>query len=488
MSCIFSVSELTANIKGSLEKSFPFVWVRGEVSNLARPSSGHIYFALKDQEALLNCVWFKNAQRKEEKFDPLTGEVFENGPRPSMAETMVNGQEILCAGNLSVFAPRGSYQLIVSLAQEGGQGALYAAFEALKIKLEAQGYFNKARKRSLPLHPRRVAVITAQSGAAIQDFLRIASARGLAARIDIYPVAVQGSAAAPEIVQAFETINRKVQLNANNAPEVIVLIRGGGSLEDLWAFNEESVARAIFMSSLPVLTGIGHEVDTSIADLTADMRAATPTHAAQILWRLRHEYTQHIDALEMALGKSIHRTIENISEKLLHKEQAIKWLSPMNTLHQRQTRLQEIINKLQWFTNKTLEDKRRTINALEAKLPNIFNEFATLEHTMATLELRLKHSTERLISHKEQVFIRCEKALPPYLRNHIHACEMTLQKLEVELKSADPLSPLLRGYALVQDANGKTLRSVKNMHHEQDIHLQLADGSIHALVKNIQEE
>ncbi len=486
MSTIFSVSELTANIKGNLEKHFPFVWVKGEVSNLARPSSGHLYFALKDQDALLNCVWFKHAQRKEETFDPLTGEVFEDGPRPSMAEKLVNGQEVLCAGNISVYAPRGGYQLIISLVQEGGRGALYAAFEALKIRLEAQGYFSQGRKRPLPIHPRRVAVITAPSGAAIQDFLRIADTRGLAANIDIYPVPVQGDAAAPAIVQAFEMINQKVQLDPNNAPEIIVLIRGGGSLEDLWAFNEEIVAKSIFMSPLPVLAGIGHEVDISIADLTADVRAATPTHAAQILWQSREDYMQNVDSLEMALGNAMHRHLEKLSEKLIHKEQALKWLSPLHALQRKQERLQELSQKLQWHTEKAFENKRRNIDVLQQKLPNMHNNFDMLQHNIATLELRLAHSTERGLAHKEQALMRCADTLSPNMQRHINESEMLLQRLEAELRGANPLSPLTRGYALVQDASGKALRSVTQLHSGQDIHLQMADGTADALVKKVQ--
>ncbi len=463
MGNIFSVAELTANIKGSLEKHFPFVWVKGEVSNLAHPSSGHLYFALKDQDALLNCVWFKHAQRTEEKFDPLTGEVFEDGPRPSMAQKLQNGQEILCAGSISLYAPRGAYQLIVSLVQEGGRGALYAAFEALKAKLEVQGYFSQARKRALPAHPRRVAVITAPGGAAIQDFLRIASLRGLGNCIDIYPVPVQGDAAAPAIVKAFAQIEKRLRHDANNAPEVIVLIRGGGSLEDLWAFNEEMVAQAIFTSSLPVLTGIGHEVDISIADLTADVRAATPTHAAQLLWLLRDEYMQRLDTLELALQSVGERIMEHLSEKLLHKEQALRWLSPLQAWQRKEESLQKNIQKLQWYKERILENKDRALENLEKKLPYIVNAIHSRENTLSNIILRLEHGTQNIFLQKEHI----------------------LQKMEVELKACDPLSPLNKGYALVQDVQGNTLRSVKKVQSGQDICLQLADGNIDALVKKI---
>ncbi len=487
MSNIFTVRELTANIKGNLEKHFPFVWVKGEVSNLARPSSGHIYFALKDNDALLNCVWFKNAQRTEEKFDPLTGEVFEDGPRPSMSQKIVNGQEILCAGNVSVYAPRGGYQLIVQLVQESGRGALFAAFEALKIKLEAQGYFSATRKRSLPINPKRVAIITAPTGAAIQDFLRIASERGTGSQIDIYPVPVQGEAAAPAIALAFAKIAERVREDVSQAPEVIVLIRGGGSLEDLWAFNEEAVAQAIFTAPLPVLAGIGHEVDISIADLTADVRAATPTHAAQLLWLSRDEYVQRVDGREMAVHSAGEAILRRCFDRLSHKEQALKWLSPVRAWQRKEDLLKQYVQKLQWIHEKTFESKKRELDTLTQKLPFILNKYSTAEAELASLQLRLEHNVQRNFSLKEQYFSRHEHVLAPLMQKHMTQQETLLQKLLLELKVYDPLAPLSRGYALLQNAEGKAVRSVTDVHSGQEIHLQVADGSIDATVNNIFE-
>ncbi len=481
MSNIFTVKQLTTNIKGNLEKHFPFVWVKGEVSNLARPSSGHLYFSLKDNDALLNCVWFKNSQRSEEKFDPLTGEVFEDGPRPSMAHTLANGQEILCAGSVSVYAPRGSYQLIVTLAQEGGRGALYAAFEALKLKLEGQGFFAQARKRPLPPNPRRIAVITAPTGAAIHDFLRIADTRGTGSSIDIYPVPVQGDAAAPAIAKAFERIAES--MGTAQAPQIIVLIRGGGSLEDLWAFNEEAVAHAIFTSPLPVIAGIGHEVDISMADLTADVRAATPTHAAQLLWPLREEYMQRLDGLEMALQDAGEALLQSLYEKLQHKEQALKWLSPEQAWQRKEDELKQFVQKLQWYKDKILERKERELQALEQKLPTLVQNYEQVHTQLDSIQMRLWHGLERVLARAEQNFARHEYALPPLMRRQLTQWESALQKLELELKAYDPMAPLGRGYALVKDAQGQILRSVQDIQAGQDISLQVADGGLAATVK-----
>ena len=321
---ILTVRALTEQLRRSLEGRFPFVWVRGEVSNLSRPGSGHIYFSLKDQDAQLQCVWFRGQQRQAEQgqaFDPLTGEVFDT-PRPSPLELLRNGLDLLCAGRISVYAPRGQYQLLVELVQPTGQGLLAQAFEERKRKLAEAGYFAQERKRPLPWNPQRVALITSPSGAAIHDFLELAQNRGCGAEIRLFPASVQGEEAAPEIIRALD------EINAQGWAQVIVLIRGGGSLEDLWAFNEEAVAEAVFCSRLPVLAGIGHEVDVTLADLTADLRAATPSHAAQLLWPLRAELRQRLDEAFAALRRAAASRLEHAELLLRERENALRWFSP----------------------------------------------------------------------------------------------------------------------------------------------------------------
>ncbi|MCC8193547.1 MAG: exodeoxyribonuclease VII large subunit, partial [Deltaproteobacteria bacterium] len=199
---VLTVGELTRAVKGQLEGTFPFVWVRGQVSNCSRPSSGHLYFSLKDDEALLNAVWFKGNQKDAEAFDPLTGEVFEDGPRPSLALSLENGQDVICAGKLTVYPPRGSYQLVVEIAQDAGIGRLQLEFERIKAELLAKGYFDAARKRPLPVNPARVAVVTALTGAAIRDFLRIGESRGMGGEVRIYPALVQGNEAPDQVAGA----------------------------------------------------------------------------------------------------------------------------------------------------------------------------------------------------------------------------------------------------------------------------------------------
>ncbi len=448
------------------------------MSNLARPSSGHVYFSLKDSDALLHCVWFKHAQRREEKFDPLTGEVFEDGPRPSLAHMLTNGQEILCAGSLSVYAPRGSYQLTVSLVQEGGRGALYAAFEALKVKLMGLGYFATERKRSLPYNPQKVAVVTSAKGAAIYDFLRIAQGAGTGSAVRIYPVPVQGDMAATAIAQSF------AQINAEQWADVIVLIRGGGSLEDLWAFNEEAVARAIYDSALPVLAGIGHEVDVSIADMTADVRAATPTHAAQLLWPSREELSQTVDGCEWALHEAIQKHVQRHEQSLSHGEQALKWLSPLHAWHRKEEFLQQSTQRLRHCMWQMLEHKERQLEQKIQALPQGLRQVELATTCLEKATMRLKHAGQQLFAQKEQAFCQIEHTLPRCMQQREDKYHHALQALEVQLEAVNPLAPLKRGYALVQQEDGTLVRSVQNITQGQKVHMQVADGRIAAVVQN----
>ena len=439
MSTILTVRELTRQIRAGLEARFPFVWVRGEVSNLSRPSSGHLYFSLKDSEALLHCVWFKTAQRDNESFDPLTGEVFPEGPRPSFARTLQDGEQILCAGRITVYAPRGGYQLLVELAQPDGVGRLALAFEALKRKLAAQGYFAPERKRRLPPHPLNVAVITAPGGAALRDFLRIAEDRGYGARIRVYPVPVQGDAAAPAIAAAL------TRVSAAGWAQVTVLIRGGGSLEDMWAFNEESVADAVFASAVPVLAGIGHEVDVSMADMTADVRAATPSHAAQLLWPLRSELMQRVDDLEIALNRAHARHFEAVALRLQALRQALRWLSPAGVLDRKYEAAAQAYTGM----------RRAMIRLVERR-----------EGLLEQGGLRLRARAEAML----------------------HAPERALEHCAASLRALDPHAPLDRGYALAYDGRGRLLRSAQDVRKGDDLRLRLRDGTVDASVTGIREE
>jgi len=481
MGIILTVRELTRQIRTGLEARFPFVWVRGEVSNLSRPSSGHVYFSLKDSEALLNCVWFKGAQRDSESFDPLTGEVFSEGPRPSLARILQDGEQILCAGRITVYAPRGGYQLVVELAQPDGMGQLALAFEARKQKLAAQGYFAPERKRKFPPHPVNVAVITAPGGAAIRDFLRIAQERGYGACIRVYPVPVQGNAAALAIAAAL------ARINAEGWAQVAVLIRGGGSLEDLWAFNEEVVADAVFISGIPVLAGIGHEVDVSMADMTADVRAATPSHAAQILWPLRSELAQRVDDLEIVLQRAHARCFEVAAMRLQAVRQALRWFSPAKALGRKHEAAAQAHAGMRRAMARLMSEKGAKLATLSTEVENAPRLLLqSCGARLALLASRLESID--VCEREERLLDQCGLRLRAQAGIMLHAPERALEQCAAALHALDPHAPLKRGYALVYDGRGRLLRSVDDARKGDSLRLRLRDGAVEASVIGIRKE
>jgi exodeoxyribonuclease VII large subunit len=412
MAHIFSVRELTQAVKATLEGEFPIVWVRGQVSNLSRPGSGHVYFTLKDGEACLASVWFKSQQ-----WQPAAA-------RAALAD----GQEVVCAGRLTVYPPRGTYQLVVEMVQDQGLGALFLEFEALKKRLAGLGYFDQERKRPLPGHPVCTAVVTAPGGAAIRDFLRLAAERGFGTSMRIHPVLVQGEEAPGQIVRAID------EINSQGWAEVIVLIRGGGSLEDLWAFNSEDVARAVFDSAIPVVTGIGHETDTSIADLVADMRAATPSHAAQLLWPERRVLAQMADDAEGRLLQTARDFIRRKNDLLVAQEKALSWLSPQARVSRALERLNELERSLARWSREALGHR-------ETELAHASRNLAR------TMDERFWQS---LCMHLEQL----DRNLCAAASEALRARSQRLEKCEANLSGLDPVRPLKRGFCLVQ-ASGK---------------------------------
>lgn len=286
-----SVTELVSRARDLLENTFPRVWVRGEISNFKDHSSGHFYFTLKDSGSQLKAAMFKGANRQ-------------------VRFRLEDGLQVLACGRLSIYSARGDFQLIIEALEPDGLGALQLAYEQLKRKLAAEGLFAAERKRPLPAFPRRIAVVTSPTGAAIRDILNVTGRRSPLADISIYPVAVQGAGAAAEIARALR------RLNEFGGWDVIICGRGGGSLEDLWAFNEEVVARAIAESRIPVISAVGHEVDTTIADFVADVRAETPTAAAEMVVRDRRELLDAVRARERLLAASVRELLKTLRRRL----------------------------------------------------------------------------------------------------------------------------------------------------------------------------
>ncbi len=400
---LFTVSQLTQAIKDQLESRFRFVRVCGEISNLKTPFSGHSYFTLKDGTSQIRAVMFKQQQRY-------------------LAVPLEDGRELICFGRVSVYEPRGEYQLIVDTVELGGSGRLQQEFERLKEKLSARGYFAGELKKPIPPFPERIIVITSPTGAAVQDFLKIVRLRRAPVTVQILPVRVQGRGAAEEIAAAIARANRLPEA------EVIVLCRGGGSLEDLWAFNEEVVAEAIFHSQLPVVTGIGHEIDFTIADFCADLRCPTPTAAAEELLVDATLLHHQVKGLQRRLGQSMGRHLGQWQLRLRHGLQLLGDLGGM--LLDREHRLRLSRAYLLQAINTILTARQSSLQATFSRLQPLSpaNRIHVQEKQLELFSNRLRHLMAQQMSERQAALSR-QAAL---------------------LDGVSPLATLARGYAVAR--------------------------------------
>jgi len=341
---ILTVTQLTNRIKDLIEGAFPDIWVEGEISNLSIPQSGHAYFTLKDEHAQVRAVLFRSAQR-------------------FLKFTLQHGIQVICRGRASVYEPRGEYQLILDYIEPKGVGALQLAFEQLKAKLEKEGLFDFNRKKPLPVLPRRIGIITSPTGAAIRDMLRVIKRRHPKMHILIYPVPVQGAEAAPAIAEALRYFNRE-----QNA-DVLIVGRGGGSLEDLWAFNEEAVVRAVHASRIPVISAVGHETDYTICDFAADLRAPTPSAAAEMVVESEESFQQSIRSLEVRLLRSMQQTLQ-LSRASLRENMRILG-DPRRALELHAQRIDELAGRLALGLNHQLQKDRALLLSLTSALDHL---------------------------------------------------------------------------------------------------------------------
>ena len=341
---ILTVTQLTSQIKNLLEESFPDVWVEGEISNLSIPQSGHAYFTLKDKHAQIRAVMFRSSLR-------------------FLKFTLQQGIQVLCRGRLSVYDPRGEYQLILDYIEPKGAGALQLAFEQLKARLEKEGLFDRALKKPLPLLPRRIGIITSPTGAAIRDMLRVIKRRHPRMHILLYPAPVQGTDAAPALVEAIQYFNK-----AKNV-DVMIIGRGGGSIEDLWAFNEEVVARAIHASRIPIISAVGHETDYTISDFVADLRAPTPSAAAEMVVASEERLRDIIHSLESRLIGRMEQRIETLRASL---RENIRLLGdPRRRLEQAVQRVDELVHRMALGLRQHVRRDRAQLTSLTAGLDHL---------------------------------------------------------------------------------------------------------------------
>jgi exodeoxyribonuclease VII large subunit len=409
---IYTPSELNHEARLHLEAGFGRIWIEGELSNLSRPASGHMYFSLKDDKAQISCALFRSNTYGMD-FKPE------------------NGMLVRARGRVSLYEARGNYQLIADSLVRSGEGLLRTKFELLKNNLASEGLFDEAQKKALPAFPQRIAVITSPSGAALRDILNVLERRWPLAKVRIYGVPVQGNEAAPAIVDALASANR------HNWAQVIVTGRGGGSLEDLWAFNEESVARAIYASDLPVVSAVGHEIDFSISDFVADLRAPTPSAAAELISPDQRALKQNLSALSNRLEQRSLYLLQRLSQKLDHLAHRLRQQHPGQRLAQHRKMLQQASHRLQLAAARIVPERRR--------------------HLQELTRHRLLPAGKRIVPERQRL----------------------LQNLARTLNAVSPLPTLARGYAIVTDAqSGTAISSVKEVKQKQALITQLRDGQI----------
>jgi exodeoxyribonuclease VII large subunit len=440
---VFTVSQLNQAAKQLLNQHFLKLQVEGEISNLSTPSSGHIYFTLKDDRAQIRCALFKSNQRRL-KFTPE------------------NGQQVLAIAQVSLYEARGDYQLLVESLKEKGDGELQHAFEALKQKLLQQGLFAADHKQTLPKIPSCIAVITSPTGAALRDILTVLKRRFPAIPVIVYPASVQGEQAKFEIVNAIETVNQHNECN------VILLSRGGGSQEDLWSFNEEIVARAIYASQIPIITGIGHETDTTIADFVADLRAATPSVAAEHLTPDYQIWLQRFQAID-------NRLQQLLKSRLLQTEKQLEWLS--KSLQQ-----QRPDQKLQQKSQLLDELEIRMQRSVQLKLAQANN--TVTEHTS---QLWLYHPENKINAYKNQQHFLASR-LDTAMQRKLEQQQQYLSGITQTLDAVSPLATLNRGYAIVSmQTNQKIITASSQLKPGDKINTRLAKGNVTSQVEAIYE-
>jgi len=412
MDNIYTPSELNHEARLHLEAGFGRIWVEGELSNLSRPSSGHMYFSLKDDAAQISCALFRSNTY-------------------GMGFTPENGMLVRARGRVSLYEARGNYQLIADSLVRSGEGLLRAKFELLKNNLAAEGLFDEDNKKPLPAYPLRIAVITSPSGAALRDILNVLQRRWPIAAVRVYGVPVQGNEAAPAIVNALAAANR------HGWAQVIVTGRGGGSLEDLWAFNEEAVARAIFASELPVVSAVGHEIDFSISDFVADLRAPTPSAAAELISPDQRVLKQNLSALGNQLQQRCIYQLQRLSQKLDHLSHRLRQQHPGQRLLQHQKLLQQTRHRLLMAGARIVPERRRYLQEIT-------------NHRLLPAGMRIVPERRRI-----------------------------LQDLARTLSAVSPLPTLARGYAIVTDAtSGAAISSIRDVAPKQALVTQLHDGQI----------
>jgi exodeoxyribonuclease VII large subunit len=437
---VFTVSELNSEVKWLLDTQFGSIWVEGELSNTMQARTGHMYFSLKDDRSQLRCAMFRNDNRR-------------------LDFTPADGQKVLCRGRLGIYEARGDYQMVVDRMIETGAGALQQKFEQTKKRLHAEGLFDEALKKPIPQFPASIGVITSPTGAAVKDVLNVLGRRYACASVIIYPATVQGQTAAPTLVNMLKLANRRQEV------DVLLLIRGGGSIEDLWAFNEEAVARAVFESELPVISGVGHEIDYTIADLVADVRAPTPSAAAEICSPDRQELLFGLAGLERSLGRLMRKRVTDQRGMLSQWQRRLANVHPQNQLRQRVQRCDELEIRLRRCMQLALERAQQ-------------------HHRQTGRRLRMLSPTFQINQRRERLQ-RLHHRLLQISRARLQQTRLRLSGSQRALQAISPLNTLARGYAIVRDEHGGVVTSAADVRPKDAVRVHLAKGELTADVTTV---
>jgi exodeoxyribonuclease VII large subunit len=437
---VYTVSEITAAIKDLLEIEFGDVVIEGEVSNFTAAASGHLYFVLKDKGAQIKCVFFRSKAKL-------------------LRFKVEDGMQVTARGNLGVYETRGEYQLYVDFLAPKGIGSLQLAFEQLKAKLQAEGLFDSRHKKSLPLLPHTIGVVTSPTGAAIQDILRILRRRHENVRVLIYPARVQGEGAAAEIAAGVTYLN--------TVPEIDVMIvgRGGGSIEDLWAFNEETVARALFASQIPVISAVGHEIDFTIADFVADLRAPTPSGAAELVVSQKAELAERVTNLRRRLTQSLHFQLSRFRNKVLE-------LSTHRVFS-------TVEGKLRSYRQRSDELTFRLESGIQGQIAAGKAQWQLLSNNLQRLDLT------RVLQVKREALNHLWARAQTQLHFTLHTSKERLRALEGTLRALSPMAVLERGYSICRDSQGNILREARSLAPGDPFTVRLARGQIHGRAEEV---
>ena len=439
---IYSVSRLNSEVRLTLELQFQTLWLQGEVSNFVAAASGHWYFSLKDSAAQVKCAMFKQANRNS-SFRPQ------------------NGQQVLIRARISVYEPRGEYQLLAEFIETAGAGLLKQQFEQLKAQLQAEGLFDPARKKALPTQVQRVGVITSPTGAAVRDIVTVLNRRAPGIEVIVYPSQVQGETAAAQLRNMLSNAIRR------NEVDVLIIGRGGGSLEDLWCFNDEALCRAVAACPIPIVSAVGHEIDFALTDFVADMRAATPSAAAELVSPDQSHLLDRILQLKNRLLQAQRSRMQQVAPKLLNLSQRLLALHPKRRLQQQQQRLDELQLRLSASAKRAVQAAQQQQQYLDKSLRQLSPAKTLLAHTQHINQL------ERRLTNAQQLQLKQSK--------------QQLAQLSSQLNTVSPLATLARGYSITFDDKQQVVTSSSQLKAGDKVAIKLAEGGFDAQVTKLNE-